>query len=256
MGRSTSGQDAFDGGSSEEQPEHMTTVSGFGLDKYEVTVARFRQFLLSYAGPPLDGAGAHPLIPGSGWQPAWNVNVTNAASIQAGVKSSLFNATWTDSVGPNEAKPINMVTWYEAFAFCAWDGGRLPTEAEWEYASAGGMENRLYPWGAAPPSPSLAVFGSVSFVSVAAVGSTPGGNGLFHQSDLAGNVWEWVLDAYDPAAYNTGCNDCAYLDGFARVFRGGSWVQPGENLRATTRSRGVEVFRDPNVGLRCARSGT
>jgi hypothetical protein len=73
-----------------------------------------------------------------------------------GVRS--LDMTWTDTVGPNENLPMNCVPWYKAFAFCVWDGGRLPTEAEWNYAATGGNEQRKYPWGSTAPDDALAVF--------------------------------------------------------------------------------------------------
>ena len=95
--------------------------------------------------------------------------------------------TWTDAPGDNEQLPMNCVGFYEAFAFCLWDGGRLPTEAEWESVAAGGEENRLYPWGSTAPGADAmhAVHGCYydgvdtcdGLVDIAPVGSAPMGNG-------------------------------------------------------------------------------
>jgi len=133
--------------------EHDTSVSDFRLDKYEVTVGRFRSFFNAYAawrsaGNPAANAGANPHIVGSGWQsPAWDALLPGDAS---GLVTHGGGSTWTESEGGREQVPINFVSWYVAFAFCAWDGGRLPTEVEWEYAAAGGSKNRIYPWGSTP----------------------------------------------------------------------------------------------------------
>src|SRR6185503_5212427 len=100
---------------------------------------------------------------------------------------------------------MNCVSWFEAFAFCAWDGGRLPTETEWNYAAAGGNEQRVYPWGAnidlTKASYDCAGDGSGTgtpncmFSDMLPVGSrSPQGDGKWGQADLAGNVWEWTLD--------------------------------------------------------------
>lgn len=127
--------------------EYPATVSAFDLDVYEVTVARFRAFVDAGGGvqaqPPAVGAGAHPKIPDSGWNEGWNALLPPSS---ADLREFLAGGTWTDTAGTNEKKPITNVSWFDAFAFCIWDGGRLPTYAEWNFAAAGGDEQRYYPW--------------------------------------------------------------------------------------------------------------
>ncbi|HEY5961751.1 MAG TPA: SUMF1/EgtB/PvdO family nonheme iron enzyme, partial [Polyangiaceae bacterium] len=139
-------------------PTYAATIDDFYLDKYEVTVGRFRAFLGAYdAWRSLfhpnanDGVHEHPTIIGSGWNNAWNPNLPANAEAFADSQHLGYcgtKSTWTATVGTtSENYPINCVTWYEAFAFCIWDGARLATEAEWQYVAGGGSENRRYPWG-------------------------------------------------------------------------------------------------------------
>ena len=209
------------------------TVSDFKLDVYEVTVGRFRAFVNAgkgtQASPPAPGDGAHPKIAGSSWDSSWNASLTVATfALKAGLKCDPSYPAWTDTPNGNETRPINCVTWFEAFAFCAWDGGRLPTEAERNYAAAGGSEQRDYPWGAGI-DPSKASYGcggsdaGCSFTNLLPVGSdSPPGDGKWGQAELAGNLWEWALDWY-ASPYGIPCNDCADLqtatDRAAKYFR-------------------------------------
>lgn len=129
---------SFTLGGQVETPTAEATVSGFELDKYEVTVGRFRAFIAGYdawrsAAHPAPGAGAHPLIPDSGWRPEWSLFETAAElESEAGIQCSSLSQTFT--VGSAEL-PVNCVTWLEAFAFCISDRARLPTETEWEAAA-------------------------------------------------------------------------------------------------------------------------
>src|SRR5262249_9744970 len=145
-------------GRGEELPEHRVTVSPFWLDKFEVTVSRFRRYLDSLSTNVFiaDGAGAHPKVSGTGWQQAWNDLLLDKDAFAAAVQCT-DSSTYTPGVSNSEQLPMNCIMWYEAFAFCYWDGGRLPTEAEWEFAAAGGAQNRLYPWGQAAPTNVLVV---------------------------------------------------------------------------------------------------
>jgi len=203
------------------------------VDKYEVTVGRFRAFVESGAATrPPAGAGQHERIPDSGWDASWNNYVpTNAGTWRLALGCDATFATWTEQIGDNENRPINCVSWYEAFAFCIWDGGYLPTAAEWNYAASGGDEQRTYPWSVPPESLTITYqhasyyvdatrecFGDrmngCAITDVVPAGSKPLGDGRWGQSEMAGNLDEWALDwatsIIDPT-YVDPCVDCANL---------------------------------------------
>jgi formylglycine-generating enzyme required for sulfatase activity len=247
------------------------TVSTFRLDTYEVTVGRFRQFVNAgmgtQASPPLVGAGAHPNIANSGWDPTWNGSLTaNTAALVAAVKCDATYESWTDTPSANESLPMNCITWYEAMAFCAWDGGFVPTEAEWNYAAAGGSEQRAYPWSS--PAAFLGIDCSYANYNpgtycvnpptgaVNRVGSeSPKGDGKWGQADLAGNVWEWTLDWYATPYPQNPCTDCADLTAASyRVIRGGVFFNVASYLRGANRNDDSPTDRNFNVGVRCART--
>jgi formylglycine-generating enzyme required for sulfatase activity len=260
----------------DNDPTHPATVADFSLDKYEVTVGRFRAFMKAGMGtqtnPPPVGAGAHPLISGTGWDSAWNTNlVWDATTLGTLLKCKMPFVPWTDHAGANENLPINCTYWYEAFAFCAWDGGRLPTEAEWDYAAVGGGEQREYPWGAAVPDPSLASYdcladGSQSgainpdncvLPDILSVGSLPAGNGRWGHADLAGSMWEFNLDWYS-SSFPIPCANCANTKAATeRVARGGDFKGGASALRSTgsySRTSADPRFRYMDLGFRCARN--
>ena len=245
---------------------YPATVNPFVLDKYEVTVGRFRKFVDAGKGtradPPGTGAGARMLngmTDQGGWVTAWNVNLpTDRAALTAALKCDASLQTWTDAPGADEELPINCVTWYEAFAFCVWDGGFLPTEAEWNFAATGGDEQRAYPWSI--PASTLMI--DCSYANYDGCGahprgvgaSSPKGDGKWGQSDLAGNIWEWALDWYATPYSTTACDGCADLTtNVRRVNRGGGFSFPSSQLRSAL--RGFEVPTQPysTLGVRCAR---
>jgi formylglycine-generating enzyme len=274
-------RDYYTSGSLNELPEFSATVSSFALDKYEVTVGRFRAFVDAYVGNgadgaaatvPAEGAGANPNVPiageasdnGTGWQSAWNAFLpADQAAFKDTTHLKCYSGfeTWTDAAGANENHAINCVSWYEAFAFCIWDGGRLPTESEWEYAAAGGTDNRMYPWGSYDPDCSYAnakyarTYCSGGAGSVFAVGSSPKGNGKWGQADLAGNVHEWTLD-WHGAYPATAVSDYANIaDNTFRVIRGGCITDDNPALRVAYRE--VSFLPGSHAaahGLRCARA--
>ena len=236
------------------------TISSFGLDEYEVSVGRFRNFAKVYTQsmtPP--GAGKNPsnMALDPGWSTDWNARLpANAAALATAVQCA--SGTYTSNAGARESMPMTCLTWYEAFAFCIWDGGRLPTEAEWNYAAAGGAEERPYPWGSELPDDQRAVFlpGSSGLMQVVG-GKAPLGNGKWGQADMAGNAWEWTLDVFATPYVQTDCQDCANTSATVssvRVFRGGSTGNSASFMLAATRNNYDPTKTTSTIGVRCART--
>ncbi len=262
------------------QSAYPATVSPFLLDKQEVTVGRFRRFvnanLGTQAAPPISGVGAHPKIASSGWDSSWNAKL---AASPAALLTTLHcgNSHWTDAVDAYESYPMGCITFYVGFAFCAWDGGRLPTEAEWNYAAAGGSEQRKYAWSSPPGSAAIddtyATYGCFGHggtpthneagspncvaTDILAVGvHSPKGDGKWGHADLGGSMWEWTLDVYASPYPQADCVDCANLkvsSASERVIRGGDYDSDPYMLDTAYRSSDLPTTYQDDRGLRCAR---
>ena len=175
------------------------------------------------------------------------------------------------TAGPNETLPMNCINWYDAYAFCIWDGGFLASEAEFGFAAAGGADQREYPWGSmdpgtantyaitncyypdGPAAPGMQ--GTCTGVpNIAPVGTAVMGAGKWGQLDLAGDLEEWILDYNAP--YVTPCTDCVFLTAFSyKVLRGGGFATDPQDLFSSARNSGDDPeSRNPFTGARCARS--
>ena len=282
------------GGSGATDASATATVHGFRLDTFEVSVARFNEFTTAVgsslgASLPDAGAGKHTylndnnglaigqgdggLVYETGWDPAWAQGIaTSAAGWTNNLECSPTNYAASGNsliVSIDSDYPINCVTWYEAYAFCIWDGGFLPTEAEWSYAASGGEEQRIFPWGSIEPGTSsqYAIYGCYfgadgvctnldTNIDKVGQAQTFSGRGLWGQWDLAGNVAEWTLDEYQ-VPYPTPCVDCTVApDGgpSLRVFRGGSYDSDESTLHSVSRAAADPGTRSTEIGFRCARA--
>lgn len=210
-------------GSSNERPVHDVTVSSFEMSKTEVTVFQY--------GRCIERGGCNE-APGVSDGCNWEVN-------------------------GRSNHPVNCVSWTQAREFCEWAEGRLPSEAEWEYAARSEGRNQEYPWGDEHPSCERAVMSDggsgCGENRTWAVCSKPRGNTAQRLCDMAGNVWEWVEDVYLDSYDN------APPDGSARVAGGSDRVRRGGSfgyavaLRGADRSYAPPGLADVYLGFRCAR---
>lgn len=255
----------------ENNPQAPANIAKFFLDRFEVSVERFRRFVNVYpANKPFEGAGKHKYIADSGWNVDWDKELP--ATRDDLIKSLGCNeyATWSAIPMINDKLPINCIDWYTAFAFCVWDGGRLPTEAEWNYAAAGGSQQRFYPW--SKPADDMTISNiyasydcggdgepsTCTIADIKPVGLLPLGDGLWGQADLGGNIAEWTLD-WDSPNYIIPCDNCAVLEaGNARVVRGGNWynieafLRTSSHFSSTPKLTEMGDFDPDTVGIRCA----
>ena len=226
------------GGEEDEHPRHTVHVASFHIDRLEVSRGNYERCVIA-------GACERPRAIGHRFE--------------------------------SSEQPIVGVSWFDARRYCAWAGGRLPTEVEWERA-ARGDDGRTYAWGNDAPTPERAVYGRTeSSGAPDPVGTHPSGASPFGALDMTGNVWEWTDTPYDPYAYrhpataptcDTALASLADLRtrgirGFTgrnplpntceRVLRGGAWNYGAEGLRATNRVHHPPEFRIMVAGFRCAR---
>lgn len=180
----------------------------------------------------------------------------------------------TEVTRSGEATPWVGLSFAEAAAACAERGGRLPTEAEWEKAARGGCEigsnpaecaadnARVFPWGDAPPTCSLANHSVVGPTGptrcsegVVAADSFDAGAGPYGHVHLAGNAWEYVSDFYHPGVYRADrpANPGGPASGAARVLRGGGWDTFSTNMRVSNRF--TDNLKGSTVGFRCVFGG-
>jgi formylglycine-generating enzyme required for sulfatase activity len=212
-------------GYSDELPVHGVTVPAFEMLETEVTVAQYAECVTSSACTE----------PGTGTYGNWN--------------------------DPGyEDHPVNYVDWSQAVAFCQWVGGRLPSEAEWEYAARSGGQDIDYPWGDETATCDYAVmYGTTDYGCDTgrtwAVCSKTAGNTDQGLCDMAGNVWEWVQDWYHSSYTGAPADGSAWEvpSGSGRVNRGGSFYDDADTLRAARRGVNYPSFQYADLGFRCAR---
>jgi formylglycine-generating enzyme required for sulfatase activity len=189
-----------------EAPIYEVYLDAYYINVYEVTNEEYAVFL-NVKGNRREG--------GSTWLKADSEDVL----------IELVGGEWQPKNGYHD-HPVVMVSWYGARAYCEWAGGRLPTEAEWEKAARGELEGKKYPWGdespvCTPGAENGAQYKVCGGRTVPVGTFQPNGYGLY---EMAGNVWEWVLDWYDEGYYARSLleNPTGPSTGEFRVLRSGS----------------------------------
>jgi formylglycine-generating enzyme required for sulfatase activity len=242
---------ADDEGEQDERPAHKVTLKAFLLDTYEVTNGDYLECVKAKVCRPWREDAAH--------------------SMKYGSEKAFRGAK----------QPVVGVSWDDAHSYCEWKGKRLPTEAEWERA-ARGDDGREYPWGNERPDPKKhGCFQGCQGGATADVGSFPADAGPYGHHDLAGNVWEWSADHYDPYAYKRAtaaqgipgsCDEILAaqdelrkkkLQGYTgtnpipteceRTLRGGAFNYNAKGLRSSNRVHHPGTWRLLVAGFRCAK---
>lgn len=231
-----------------ERPAHVVDVPSFRIGRVPVTNGEWQQFI--------DDGGYD--------EPRWWSRAGWSHRVQAGLRAPQFwNSDGTRiRFGHVEAipadEPVQHVTYFEAEAYAAWAGARLPTEVEWEKACAWDPARgarRRYPWGASEPTAHLANLGGDA-LRPAPVGAYPAGASAYGAEQLLGDVWEWTSSplrpwpGFTPMIYERYSQP--FFDGDYKVLRGGSWAVAANILRPSFRNWDHPIRRQIFAGVRLA----
>ena len=264
----TESNDAFpaDG----EGPVREVTVSPFYIDTHPVSNEQFREFVRA--------TGYRTESESFGWSFVFHSHV-DPVSVSARVHGTewwckIDGSDWAHPEGPDSSLdlrlgyPVIHVTWNDADAYARWAGKRLPTEAEWEFASRSGMEQKTYPWGdeLTPGGRHLCNIwqgefphrdtGDDGFTSVApAEAFPPNGYGLF---SITGNAWEWCSDWFHPTYHVTATtlDPVGPPQGTSKVMKGGSYLchrSYCNRYRVAARTSNTPDSSTTNISFRCVR---
>jgi iron(II)-dependent oxidoreductase len=212
-----------------ETPRHGTCLTaGFWMDQYEVSNAQYQEFVAA------GGYLQRQFWSADGW--LWKGDITGPQPVPDDFSTNRQPRVW--------------VTWYEADAYARWRGGRLPSEAEWEYAARGPKSLR-FPWGD-EWLPQRANTSELGVRRTMPVDEALEGRSWCGAEDLAGNVWEWTNDWFDARYYRRAPRDDPRgpLAGERRVLRGGSWGGDWTSARSPRRAADRPGFRSLALGLR------
>jgi formylglycine-generating enzyme required for sulfatase activity len=284
--------------SADEYPKHKVEVSGFWMDATEVTNSQFAKFVkatgyVTVAEKKPDWEELKKQLPAGTPKPDESVLVASSLVFKPALSPVPLNdysqwwewkkaADWRHPHGPDsniagkEDHPVVHVTWIDAQAYAKWAGKRLPTEAEWEYASRGGLKNNIYPWGNESVNtgkpranfwqgnfPDKNTLTDKFYLSAPVKSFAPNGYGLY---DMSGNVWEWCADLYHHKYYEdvkngaknpTGPNNSLDPDepsASKRVLRGGSFLCNDSycsGYRSARRMKSTEDSSMEHLGFRC-----
>jgi len=217
-----------DGGEEDERPAHRVTVAPFSIDKYEVSYGQYDSCVAAHACSPAHYDDGQCLM--------WTSDGISRVTIPHKYRSP--------------QSPVVCVTWQQAREYCAYKGGSLPTEAQWEYAALAGRDV-MYSWGNQAPDASRCTQPS-NRCPVKSGTYPPNAAGLY---DMTGNVWEWTYDRYQADYYAEGKRDnpTGPEVGRYRVIRGGGWYSTAAQLRIKNRQWFVPEYGEVSLGFRCVK---